>query len=282
MHPTIISIGPFALRSYGLMLAIGFFSGIILAAWRAKKSGENPDNIYNLSVWIVISSLLGARLYYIITHYYEFRAEDNLPLLIRFFTEFKNMFWPISSSGQIGINGLVLYGGLIMGTLVTAAYLYTYKLNVFKYLDFFAPSLGLGEFFTRIGCFLSGCCFGKPTECAFGVIFPGDSAAGMYFPDIHIHPSQLYNSFAGLLICVTLLLLERYKRFDGYTALLYFILYAIGRFFIDYTRYYETSLTFWGLSHNQILSVVIFAITAPLLIYFTIKSSSNRKNQIKE
>jgi len=277
MHPSIITIGPFAIRSYGLMLAIGFLTGIMLAAWRAKKAGENPDHIYNLSVWLVISSLLGARLYYIITHYYEFQAEKALPFLNRFFIEIKNMFWPVSSNGQIGISGLILYGGLIAGTLAAAIYLYVHKLSVYKYLDLIAPSLGLGEFFTRIGCFLNGCCFGKPTECALGVVFPENSTAGMYFPDIPVHPSQLYNSFAGLAIFVALILLERYKRFDGFTALLYFILYAIGRFFIDYTRFYESNLTFVGLSHNQILSLVIFLTASSLLIYNRTKKPSRKE-----
>lgn len=281
MHPSIITIGPFAIRSYGLMLAIGFLSGILFTAWRAKKAGENPDHIYNLSVWLVISSLLGARLYYIITHYYEFRVEENLPFVNRFFIEFKNMFWPVGSSGQIGISGLVLYGGLITGTLVLVIYLYVHNLSVYKYLDIIAPSLGLGEFFTRIGCFLNGCCFGKPTEYALGMVFPENSSAGMYFPGIPIHPSQLYNSIAGLMIFVTLILMERYKRFDGFTALLYFILYAVGRFSIDYTRHYESNLTFFGLSHNQILSVVIFVIAIFLLVYHMKKIPSSKRNSIK-
>jgi len=279
MHPSIITIGSFTIRSYGLMLAIGFLSGITFAAWRAKKAGENPDHIYNLSVWIVISSLLGARLYYVITHYYEFRAEESLPFLNRFFIEIKNMFWPVSSSGQIGISGLVLYGGLIAGTLAAAIYLYAHKLNVYRYLDLIAPSLGLGEFFTRIGCFLNGCCFGKPTECALGMIFPENSAAGMYFPGIPIHPSQLYNSLAGLIIFVALILLERYKRFDGFTALLYFILYATGRFIIDFTRYYESDLIFLGLSHNQIVSVVVFIIAAFFLVYYMTKVPSRKETR---
>ena len=279
MHPSVISIGPFAIRSYGLMLAIGFLTGIMFAAWRAKKAGENPDHIYNLSVWLVISSLLGARLYYIITHYYEFRAEEALTFLNRLFIEIKNMFWPVSSNGQIGISGLVLYGGLIAGTLAAAIYLYVHKLSVYKYLDLIAPSLGLGEFFTRIGCFLNGCCFGKPTECVLGMVFPENSTAGMYSPDIPIHPSQLYNSFAGLAIFVALILLERYKRFDGFTALLYFILYAIGWFFIDYTRFYESNLTFIGLSHNQIVSLVIFLTAASLLIYNWTKKPSRKESR---
>ena len=281
MHPSIITIGPFAIRSYGLMLAAGFLCGIMLAAYRAKKAGENIDHIYNLAVWIVFSSLIGARLYYVITHYHEFRENENLFFVKRFLLELKNMFWPVGANGQIGISGLVLYGGLIMATLVTWMYLHHYRLNIPKYLDIIAPSLGLGEFFTRIGCFLNGCCFGKPTESLFGVVFPENSAAGMYFSGLHIHPAQLYNSFAGLIIFIALIYMERHKRFNGFIALLYFILYSAGRFIIDYFRFYESSMKFYGFSHNQILSIVVFIIATSMLVYF-MRTLPSKKDSIKK
>ena len=267
MHPEIISIGPLTVRAYGLMLAVAFFTGIMFAAWRAKRAGESPDHIYNLSVWLVISSLFGARLYYIITHYSEFRADEMLPLFIRVGTELKNMFWPVGPDGQVGISGLVLFGGLIGATFASALYLRIHKLNILKYMDFLGPSLGLGEFFTRIGCFLNGCCYGKPTTTCIGVVFPDSSIAGYDYPGVHLHPAQLYNSLAGLIIFILLLTLERYKWFDGFTAYLYFILYAIGRFSIDFFRIYENNLEFWGLSHNQILSIIVFLIAGFLFVY---------------
>ena len=275
MHPEIIAIGPFAIRSYGLMLAIGFLTGIMFAAWRAKKAGENPDHVYNLSFWLVISSLAGARLHYVITHYDEFRANKGLSLPIRIFTELRNMFWPVGGDGQIGISGLILYGGLILATIAVAVYLKKHKLSIPKYMDLLGPSIGLGEFFTRIGCFLNGCCFGKPTESFVGVIFPETSSAGYYYPDMHIHPSQLYNSFAGLAIFALLLYLERYKRFDGFTALLFFMLYSLGRFTLDFTRYYETEMKVLGLSQNQLLSLGVFIVSGSLLLYFSKRTGKN-------
>lgn len=275
MHPEIIAIGPFAIRSYGLMLAIGFLAGIMFAAWRAKKAGENPDHVYNLSLWVVISSFTGARLYYVVTHYDEFRAEKGLSLPVRIYTELKNMFWPVGGDGQIGISGLILYGGLILATIAAAVYLKKHKLSIPKYMDLLGPSIGLGEFFTRIGCFLNGCCFGKPTDSFSGVVFPETSSAGYYYPDMHIHPSQLYNSFAGLAIFVLLLYLERYRRFDGFTALLFFLLYSLGRFTIDFTRYYETDMKVWGLSQNQLLSLGVFMVSGSLLLYFSKRAEKN-------
>ena len=276
MHSEIVSIGPFTIRAYGLMLAIGFLTGIMFAARRAKKAGENPEHVYNLSFWVVISSLVGARLYYVITHYSEFRADAGSSFPARFFIEAKNMFWPVGADGQVGISGLILYGGLILATISTAVYLIKHKLNIPKYMDILAPSIGLGEFFTRIGCFLNGCCFGKPTESCVGVVFPPDSAAGYFYPNTHIHPAQLYNSFAGLSIFLLLLFMERYKKFNGFTALLFFIFYAIARFSTDFFRHYETSMTIWGLSQNQILSIIVFIVAVSVMVYFLKKAGKEK------
>jgi len=277
MHSEVFSFGPLIIRSYGLMLAIGFMSGILLAAHRAKKIGENPDHIYNLSAWIVLSALFGARLYYVITHYREFRADASVSGAARLFTELKNMFWPIGADGQVGISGLILYGGLIAATITTTFYLKKHKLSIPRFLDILGPSMGIGEFFTRIGCFLNGCCWGKPTDSWCGVVFPDHSAAGFYFSGIHLHPSQIYNALAGLFIFIILLTAERWKKFDGFTALLYFMLYAIGRFTIDYSRYYESRLKLWGLSQNQILSLIVF-LTASGIMLFMMKRSARRES----
>lgn len=270
MHPSIFHLGPLDIRSYGLMLAIGFLAGITLAAKRAEKDGGNPDHIYDLSIWVVISALIGARVYYIVTHFSEFAANPSLPFFTRLFVDFKNMFWPFSN-GQIGISGLVLLGGLLGATAVTAIYLKMHKLSIPRYMDYIGPSLGLGEFFTRIGCFLNGCCYGKPTDSFCGIVFPDDSAAGMFYPGMHIHPTQLYQSLAGLLICVLLIYLERYRTFYGFTSLLYFMFYSIARFATDFFRYYEPNLTFFGLSHNQLLSLAMFTVSVVLFVYFNMK-----------
>ena len=268
MHPEIISFGPFAIRAYGLMLAIGFLAGIFLAARRAEKYGENPDHVYNLAVWIIVSSLVGARLYYVMAHYTEFRAPEGVTGLSRVFFEFRNTFWPVDAAGNVGLSGLILYGGLILATITTVGYLRINKLSAPRFMDIIAPSLGIGEFFTRIGCFLNGCCYGTPTDHVCGVVFPPESAAGYFYPETPLHPSQLYNSAAGLAIFGALLFLERYKRFDGFLALWYFIFYSAGRFTIDFSRFYERDQFVFGLSQNQIISIVVFTVSTALLVYF--------------
>ena len=272
MHPEIFSIGPLHIRSYGLMLAIGFLAGIFLIARRAAKAGENPDRIYDLAVWIVVSSLFGSRLYYVLTHYGEFRAPEGVSFAVRVFIELRNMFWPVGADGQVGLSGLIYYGGLIAATAAVILYLALHRLNVPKYLDIFAPIIPVGEVFTRIGCFLNGCCFGHPTDSPFGVTFPEWSAAGAMYPGMAVHPTQLYSSFAALLIMGILLFAERYKRFEGFNAALFFFLYGIDRFVLDYFRYYESGMKIAGLSQNQILSVAIILVSGTVLAVFTVRA----------
>ncbi len=272
MFPEIFSFGPFHIRSYGLMLAIGFLAGIMLAARRAERAGENPDHIYSISVWGVIWSLLGSRFFYVITHYHEFRAPEGVSAFVRVFMELRNMFWPVGADGQVGLQGLTYYGGLIAATIATVAYLYRHRLNLPRYLDILAPSIPLGEAFTRIGCFLNGCCFGHPTHSIFGVVFPESCAAGSYYPGVAIHPTQLYNSFAALVLLAFLLFLERYRKFEGFSAAMFFFLYSIVRFSTDFFRFYEEGTKVSGFSENQILSIVIFMVSGAVLAAGTLRA----------
>ncbi len=272
MFPEIFSFGPFHIRSYGLMLAMGFLAGIMLATRRAARRGENPDHIYSISVRAVIWSLLGSRFFYVITHYDEFRAPEGISAFMRVFVELRNMFWPVGSDGQVGLQGLTYYGGLIAATIATVVYLYRQRLSLAKYLDILAPSIPLGEMFTRIGCFLNGCCFGHPTHSVFGVVFPESCAAGSYYPGLAIHPTQLYNSFAALVLMAVLLFMERYKKFEGYSAAMFFFLYAIIRFLTDFFRYYDEGTKVLGLSENQFLSIFIFLVSGAVLAAGTIRA----------
>jgi len=102
-----------------------------------------------------------------------------------------------------------------------------------------APAIALGVCLTRIGCFLNGCCFGKPCELPWCVVFPPDTAAGYYFPATHIHPTQLYASLYGFLIFVLLLFVERWKTFDGFLFWLFIAVYSACRFAFDFVRFYE-------------------------------------------
>jgi phosphatidylglycerol:prolipoprotein diacylglycerol transferase len=137
--------------------------------------------------------------------------------------------------------------------------------NAWDAADAIAPSMALGLGFTRIGCFLSGCCFGAPTTLPWGCVFPPDSHAGYLNPGVPLHPAQLYDSAAGFLMCTLLLRFDRRPLARGVLFLSFLAMYGVERFLIDFVRSYEASafpVRSVHLTFNQWISVavVLFAL----------------------
>jgi phosphatidylglycerol---prolipoprotein diacylglyceryl transferase len=261
LYPVILKLGAFELRSYGLMLAISFILGIYWSISRAKKRGVDPNHVMDLSVLVIICSIVGSRILYVLFHLDEFRGH------------WTDTFNPFQSNGQIGIAGLTMLGGVILSIVVAIIYLKIKKIPFLKLADVMIPAFALGIFITRIGCYLNGCCWGL--ECAadsfWCVVFPTNSPAGSMFQGIPIIPTQLYSSLYGLLILVILVVAEKWKKFDGFVLNLFLILYGISRFVIDMFRYYESSMVVIpfgerGLSLNQAISLSMICAGAVLLV----------------
>lgn len=143
------------------------------------------------------------------------------------------------------------------------------NLPFLPYADAIAPVVGFGIFLTRIGCFLNGCCYGKPTHAWHGVHFPIDSPAGYYQSTMHaskLIASQLFLSAGGLAIGIIVLLVGRKKIFTGFQFYLTIVLYALLRFAVDFTRFYEEGEKIASLSHNQIACVTLFVIFGGLIL----------------
>jgi len=258
MHPILFEIGPLTVRTYGLLLAVSFIAGILLALRRSRARGLNQNQMINMSLLIMLAGIVGARIMYVIPHWNEFSAN---PL---------DIISPFQSSGSIGLTGLTMYGGFIAAVLVSILYLRVNRLSIWKACDAFAPSIALGIGVSRVGCFMNGCCFGLPTESALGVVFPAFSAAGSFYPDVALHPAQLYNAVLGFGLFGLLMWLDRKPRYDGFLFAVLLIAEPITRFFVDLFRYYESSMTLGSLggvalSVNQGISIVLIGLGLLLL-----------------
>lgn len=266
MHPELFHLGPLSVKAYGLMLAISFFVGVWLAVWRAKKVGLSEKLMVDLCFVIMVAALVGSRFFYVIYHTDEFTGH------------WIDIINPFQSSGQIGIAGLSMMGGLVLAIIAGILYFIIRKTSPWGLLDALAPSFFLGEGITRIGCFLNGCCFGKPTHCGCGVVFPPDSMAGWVFPNMAIWPTQIFSSIAGFLLAGALILTERKKTFNGYTFWIGLAMYSVWRFIIDFFRYYEDSMVFMqvgslSLSRNQFLCFCLLIIAIWWFIYLKRKNA---------
>ncbi len=272
MHPVLIKIGWFELRSYGVFLFLSFFFGLLLTIRRANKEGIDRNTIIDLAITIVVSSLLGGRLTYVMLHLEEFQGR------------WLDTFNPFQSSGTIGIYGMTMLGGLLGA--IFGSYIFTKikKIPFLQIADIASPAIALGIFLTRIGCFLNGCCFGKECDSSWGVIFSPDSLAGYTYPNTPVHPSQLYLSLGGLISLITLLLYQKFRKTKGELFFLFLILYSILRFFVDHYRYYEqemiiTKLFSYNLTFNQGVCIVFIVIGIAGIIIFRKKYGEKKLNE---
>ncbi|RKZ29882.1 hypothetical protein DRQ36_07350 [bacterium] len=213
---------------------------------------------------VVVSAIIGSRVFYVVFHLDEFRGK------------WLDIINPFHGPGGFGIAGLSMMGGVAL--VVIAVYLYTVvkKLDFCRVGDTIAPTFLLGAGITRIGCFLNGCCYGRPTTAWFGVNFP-DGAASDYlryyllqYPDSGVTgliPTQLMASALGFALFFLVLWLERWHKFDGWTSWLVLGLYSLDRFFVDQFRYYEPKqvLAHFGpilITVNEIVLFLLFVFSA--------------------
>ena len=247
MHPYLVRLGPFRLPAYGVFVSMGFFLAAYLAGKRAPREGIERDSIYDLAFWILLSGVLGARLYFVLQHLGEFASS---PVSILF----------------VWRGGLAIIGGIVAGAAGAVAYCRIKGLPLFKTLDIVAWALPLAQAVGRIGCFFAGCCYGKPCSLSWAVVFKNpDSLAPIGVP---LHPTQLYHMFSNLLVFFVLSLVYRRKSFEGQILSLYLMLYSVGRFIVEFFR--GDNRGFWGpLSVPQWLCVGMFLVGAAL--YFALR-----------
>jgi phosphatidylglycerol---prolipoprotein diacylglyceryl transferase len=253
MYPEIFRIGSFPINTYGVLLAVSFLCAIMVSVRLAARDGLPREKIYDLSLWMLLAGLVGSKILMLFTEP-EYRADPMQLLSLDFLR-----------------SGGVWYGGLLGAVLVSYWLMRRYQLPWWKTADAFAPGIAVGNFFGRQGCFAAGCCWGKPTSLPWGVKFTeaGHEITGVP-TDTYLHPTQLYESFAMLLVFLFLLWLHKRKRFSGQVILAYALLYSIIRFAIEFVRDDPrgdvlglTTLT--GLSTSQLISLVI-GITALIVL----------------
>lgn len=273
MHPTFFEIPvPFIgktipIHSYGFMMAIGFFVGIFVARWRAKKEGIDPNVISDLGIYVLCAGVIGSRLFFVIENFDEYSGH-----LLDIF--------------KIYQGGLVFYGGLICSFVVLFIIVKKRNLSALKIMDVLLPSVVLGLAFGRIGCFLNGCCYGDVASSSLfcAVKFPktidvyGAVSGSPVFlhhyeqglvrlSDSHslfVHPSQLYASVSCVIIFFMLNAFWKHRKKDGNVAIMFGIIYSAYRFCIEFIRDDNLPLSD-SLTISQNISIVVFVVSTVLL-----------------
>jgi phosphatidylglycerol:prolipoprotein diacylglycerol transferase len=248
VHPELLHWGWLQIRSYGVMLALAFLVGTLLALREARRLTLDEDKVVNVILVVLVASVLGARALYVLEHVGEFRRQWTGVLAI----------WQ---------GGLTLYGGVVAGT---AAGLWSARrmgLPMWSLADALTPSVALGTMFGRIGCFLNGCCYGRPTTLPWGVRFPADSFAALEFGDVNVHPSQLYFALAGLVLFLVTWAARTRVRVAGTLFWSFLAAFALIRIPLDMTRSYEPESV---LAHAGGIPITESQLTSVALALFSI------------
>lgn len=222
MFPELFSIGPFHLRTFGVLLAAAFLVGTWISLGEARRRGIDETKLVNMVLVILVASIVGARGFYVLTHPAE-HAGDPLAFF------------------RLWEGGLTLIGGFVGGTIAGFVYMARARLPFGATADTVTPAVALGVAIARLGCFFNGCCFGLPGHEAWCVRFPSGAPADLVFPGQAVHPSQLYNAFTFFALFLLMLWLRPRLKGDGQLWWLFVILFALVRIPIDATRYYESS-----------------------------------------
>jgi phosphatidylglycerol:prolipoprotein diacylglycerol transferase len=262
------------LHTYGLMIALGFLTGMVLGQREARRIdlSEKKDFdqfILDLTFWILIAAMVGSRLMFIIVEWENDYSKDPLKIF------------------RIWEGGLVFYGGFLASVAFSVYYSWRKKRDFFVVADTLIPSVSLGHFFGRLGCFAAGCCWGQQVDGSFplAVRFPAGSLihssmqhAGVISFDapftVPVHPVQVYESVGELCLFFILLLVRTRKRFNGQVLLTYLFLYPMLRTSLEFLRGDKARGFYFGMSTGQLVSVLVASSAIALLIYLRRKRGS--------
>lgn len=238
MHPIAFQIGSLTVHWYGVMMALAFIAGLWTAGRRCRIEGVPSDKVLDIGPWLIVGSILGARIFYVVSYWKESFAGQ-----------------PLIEIFMIQHGGLVYYGGLLGAIAAGVLYARIRKLPLWQLADIVAPSIALGYVFGRIGCLLNGCCYGQPCSLPWAIHFPQGHET---FPN-GVHPTEIYDALLNLGMYGFLAWLYRHKKFRGQVFAAYLLCYAVTRSIVESFRGdYPVNHLHAGLTPAHLVSIGIF------------------------
>lgn len=255
-----VSVFGFEIAYYGMIIGLSVVAGILMASHIAKKTNQNPDIYYDLAIYAVIFSVIGARLYYVIFSW-EYYKDDLLSIF------------------NLREGGLAIYGAVIAAVITVAVFCKIKKLSFGVLVDTAVPGLVLGQLMGRWGNFFNREAFGEYTDSLFAMQLPLDAVRSSDVTDmmrrniqvideisyIQVHPTFLYESLWNVGVLLVLLWWRKYKKFDGEILLMYLFGYGVGRFWIEGLRTDQLLIPNTGIAVSQVLALVLVFVSAFLI-----------------
>ena len=257
-----ITIFGFDIAFYGMIIGLGILTGLLIAAAEAKRSGQNPEDYFDLAIYAVIFSIIGARLYYV-AFSWDMYKDDLLSIL------------------NIRQGGLAIYGGVIAAVITVFVFARVKKMSATLILDTASLGLVAGQMIGRWGNFFNREAFGEYTNSFLAMRLPVDAVRGSDITElmrknmetvkgvsyIQVHPTFLYESLWCLMVLIIMLIYRKHKKFNGELFLVYLFGYGLGRFWIEGLRTDQLLIPKIGLPVSQILAGVLVVASLAIIIY---------------
>ncbi|MCP2501182.1 MAG: prolipoprotein diacylglyceryl transferase [Deltaproteobacteria bacterium] len=237
MHPVLLQIGSLKIYSYGVFVAIGFLAALWVSGREIARQGLDREKFLDMGFWVVLSAIAGARLFHVLVYWRQY-AEAPGEIL------------------KLWNGGLVFYGGFIAATAACVVFLRRNRMPFLPVADASSIGIVLGLAFGRLGCTMAGCCFGKPTDLPWAVIFTDPACLAPL--NVPLHPTQIYESIGGFAIFGILYAARDRFRTPGTRFWTMLILYGAARAFFEIFR--DDPRGFVGpFSESQVVSALLIA-----------------------
>ena len=268
-----ITVFGFEIAYYGMIIGLGVVAGILMAAHEAKRTKQNPETYYDLAIYAVILSVIGARIYYVVFSWDQYKND-------------------LLSIFNIRQGGLAIYGGVITAIIVVIVFARVKKLSFWQLADTAVLGLISGQIIGRWGNFFNREAFGEYTDNLLAMRLPMDAVRYSDVTEtmlehaevvdgiscIQVHPTFLYESLWNLGVLLILLCWRKRKKFEGEIFLMYLFGYGVGRAWIEGLRTDQLLIPGIGWPVSQVLAVVLVVVSATLIVMIR----SKKKKELSE
>jgi len=261
-QPILFKLGPLTFHWYGLIIAGGLFFAFLISNYFAKRLKKNDDDIYSLTIWLIIGGIIGARLYDFLIVEFSYFIKHPLDIF------------------KIWQGGLAIHGAIIGGFLSLLIWCKIKNQKLFDWLDLITVSLPLGQAIGRFGNYFNQELFGGPTNLPWGIPIDIEHRPLQYLTSSYFHPAFLYESIMNLFLFLFLFFLMKKNKLPiGAITAIYFIGYGLIRFIMEFIRIDETTIIF-GCRLPQLVSCLMFISGWIFLCLLLIKNKKNKTTSL--